>query len=90
MRLSVAISATQSVVLFLTVRKHFSVFRAGWGRTRLAQLMMRDGTCMYVAIFGAFPFVCGHLKADSSMTTATLLVSGGYLKFNSDIAFSLC
>lgn len=52
---SVAVSATQSVVLFLTASKHLMVFREGLWRTPLAQLMMRDGTYMYMAIFGAYP-----------------------------------
>lgn len=90
-RFSVAISSSQSVVLFLTVRKQFSIFRAGWGRTRLVQLMMRDEVYMYVAVFGTHPFVCSHMETNLyTLRTATLLSSGSYLNFDSALAFVLC
>jgi len=42
--------STQSIVLGLTIFKHVVALRAGWGRTPLVSLMIRDGALAFIVI----------------------------------------
>jgi hypothetical protein len=44
--------ATQGVITFLTVVKHSIARRAGWGRTPIVSLMIRDGAMTFAVMFG--------------------------------------
>ena len=44
--------ATQTTLLGLTLMKHSLAKRAGWGRTPLVSLLIRDGTTAYFIICG--------------------------------------
>ncbi|KAJ8594131.1 hypothetical protein M405DRAFT_730282, partial [Rhizopogon salebrosus TDB-379] len=47
---SIVILVTQTTILGLTLMKHILAKRAGWGRTPLVSLLIRDGTTAYFII----------------------------------------
>jgi hypothetical protein len=49
---SIAVVVAQSTLLGLALMKHIVARRAGWGRTPLISVLIRDGTATYVIICG--------------------------------------
>jgi hypothetical protein len=51
---SFSIGLSQLTVLVLTVVKHVLTRRAGWGRTPIVSLMLRDGTLVFIVMISKF------------------------------------
>ena len=49
---SIVVLTTQSTLIGLTLIKHILARRAGWGRTPLVSLLIRDGTATYFVTSG--------------------------------------
>ncbi|KAJ8593003.1 hypothetical protein M405DRAFT_635378 [Rhizopogon salebrosus TDB-379] len=56
------IMGTQTTLLGLTLMKHSLAKRAGWGRTPLVSLLIRDGTTAYFIICVIFFFIVSFCK----------------------------
>jgi hypothetical protein len=51
---SVIAITSQSIILYLTIRKHIVASRSGWSRTPIVSLLIRDGAVAYAVIFGDY------------------------------------
>jgi len=57
---------SQSIILYLTIRKHIIASRSGWSRTPIVSLLIRDGAVAYAVIFAL------------QIVTMVYLITGGF------------